>query len=60
MDLNRPILRTTGLSLCVSAAEYWAPAWTRSSLIEKVNIKLRKTMRIISGCLKSTPVPLST
>ena len=56
LGAQQAILRTKALGLCYSAVEYCAPVWTRSSHIEKVNIKLRETIRIISGCLKSTHI----
>ena len=49
------MLRTTAVALCYSAAEYCAPAWARSKNAKLVDTKLRETMRITSGCLKSTP-----
>ena len=52
---SQTVLRTTAVALCYSAAEYCAPAWTRSQHTRVVDTKLRETMRITSGCLKSTP-----
>lgn len=49
-------VRTSALTLCYSAAEYAAPVWARSCHAKKVDIALNETSRIISGCLKSTPV----
>ena len=52
---SQSVLRTTAVALCYSAAEYCAPAWVRSKNAKLVDTKLRETMRITSGCLKSTP-----
>ena len=52
---KQSVLRTSGLALCYSAAEYAAPVWSRSSYTHQIDTKLRDTMRTISGCLKSTP-----
>ena len=52
---KQSVLRTSGLALCYSAAEYAAPVWSRSSHTHQIDTKLRDTMRTISGCLKSTP-----
>src|SRR6195952_2869994 len=48
-------LRTAGVSLVYSAAEYCCPVWLGSSHTKKVDVELNTTMRIISGTLKSTP-----
>ena len=52
---SQTVLRTTATALCYSAAEYCAPAWTRSPHTRLVDTQLNETMRITSGCLKSTP-----
>ena len=52
---KQSVLRTSGLALCYSAAEYAAPVWSRISHTHQIDTKLRDTMRTISGCLKSTP-----
>ena len=36
-------------------AEYCAPVWSRSAHTNLVDVKLRDSMRTITGCLKSTP-----
>jgi len=33
-----------------------APVWTRSAHTSLVDVKLRESMRIVTGCLKPTPV----
>ena len=53
---SQTVLKTTATALCYSAAEYCAPAWARSPHSRLVDTKLRETMRITSGCLKSTPI----
>ncbi|KAI5734992.1 hypothetical protein M8J77_012906 [Diaphorina citri] len=50
------VLRTSALALSVSAAEYAAPVWERSAHAKLVDIAINDTARIISGCLKPTPV----
>ena len=50
-------LRQTALALCYSTAEYCAPVWTRSCHAHKVDPELNKSCRIITGTLKSTPLP---
>ena len=50
-------LRQTALALCYSTAEYCAPVWTRSCHAHNVDPELNKSCRIITGTLKSTPLP---
>ena len=52
---HQPLLRTSTLALCYSAAEYCSPVWSRSTHTNLVDVKLRDSMRTITGCLKSTP-----
>ena len=40
------------------AAEYCAPVWSRSAHTSRVDVQLNSTMRLISGTLRSTPLPL--
>ena len=49
-------LRTSALALAYSAAEYCAPVWCRSSHAAQVDVPLNDAMRLISGCLRSTPL----
>jgi len=49
-------IRTTGLALCFSAGEYTSPVWNQSKHSKHVNIALNGTCRIITGCLKPTPL----
>ena len=44
-------------ALCYSAAEYCAPVWSRSAHTSQVDVQLNSTMRLISGTLRSTPLP---
>ncbi|KAL4153463.1 hypothetical protein QTP88_001296 [Uroleucon formosanum] len=48
------ILRTSALALVYSTAEYCAPVWQRSVHTSKVDVELNNTMRIISGCVRTT------
>ncbi len=50
-------LKTTALALCYSAAEYCAPVWSRSYHTRIVDVQLNTSMRIITGTLRSTPLP---
>ena len=50
-------LRSSALALCYSAAEYCAPVWLRSAHTCQVDVQLNSTMRLISGTLRSTPLP---
>ena len=50
-------LRTSALALCYSTAEYCAPVWARSTHTKLVDVKLHETMRLISGTLRSSPLP---
>jgi len=50
-------LRSSALALCYSAAEYCAPVWSRSAYISQIDVQLNSTTRLISGTLRSTPLP---
>ena len=52
---SQTLLRTSAIALCYSVAEYCSPVWMRSSHTKLVDVKLRESMRTITGCLKSTP-----
>ena len=52
------MLRTTGLALCYSAGEYACPVWSRSVHAGQVDVALNETCRIITGCLKPTPLQM--
>jgi len=41
----------------VSAAEYCTPVWSRSAHTSPVDVQLNSTMCLISGTLRSTPLP---
>ena len=49
-------LRSTALALCYSAAEYACPVWERSTHAKKIDPALNATCRLITGCLRPTPV----
>lgn len=49
-------IRTSAMALCYSAAEYACPVWYNSAHAKQVDIALNDTCRIITGCLKPTPV----
>jgi len=50
-------LRSSALALCCSPAEYCAPVWSRSAHTSRVDVQLNSTMHLISGTLRSTPLP---
>ena len=50
-------LRSSALALCYSAAEYCARVWSRSAHTSRVDVQLNSSMRLISGTLRSTPLP---
>lgn len=50
------VLRTSALALCMSAAEYASPVWSASSHTKQIDIAINETIRILSGCMKPTPV----
>ena len=49
-------LRSTALALSFSAAEYACPVWERSAHAKKIDPTLNSACRLITGCLKPTPV----
>ena len=49
-------LRISTQALVYSAAEYCAPVWCRSSHMKGLDTALNSAMRIVSGCLRPTPV----
>ena len=49
-------VRTTALALCFSTAEYACSSWGRSRHTGHVDIALNDTYRIITSCLKATPI----
>ena len=53
-------LWSSALVLCYPAAEYChycAPVWSLSAHTSRVDVQLNSTMRLISGTLRSTPLP---
>lgn len=54
---NPQTLKTTAMALCYSTAEYCAPVWARSCHATTVDPELNRACRIITGNLKSTPLP---
>ena len=49
-------LRLSTQALVFSTAEYCAPVWSRSPHAKKVDVDINNALRIITGCLKPTPV----
>lgn len=52
---NAATNRTTALSLVYSSAEYCSAVWLNSTHTSAVDTQLNHTMRLFTGCLKSTP-----
>ncbi|KAJ8371111.1 hypothetical protein SKAU_G00111390 [Synaphobranchus kaupii] len=52
-----PTIRATALALCFSTAEYACSSWSRTHHTKLVDTALNDTCRIITGCIKTTPVP---
>lgn len=50
------ILKTSALALCHAAGEYACPVWYKSAHAKQVDVALNETSRIITGCLKPTPL----
>ena len=50
-------VRTTALALCFSTAEFACSSWNRPRHAGHVDIALNDAYRIITGCLKATPIP---
>ncbi|CAM4347724.1 unnamed protein product [Leuciscus chuanchicus] len=50
-----PTIRATALALCFPTAEY--ACWSRSHHTKLIDTALNDTCHIITGCIKTTPVP---
>jgi len=50
-------LWSSALALCCSAAEYYAPVFSRSAHTCQVDVQLNSTVRLVSGTFHSTPLP---
>ncbi|KAK9687439.1 hypothetical protein QE152_g36274 [Popillia japonica] len=49
-------LRSSALAVCVSTVEYAAPVWIASAHAKHVDVAINETARIVTSCLKPTPV----
>ena len=49
-------LRISTQALVFPAAEYYAPVWSRSPYVKKVDVAINSSLRTFSGCLKPTHV----
>jgi len=56
-DASANTLRSSALALCYSAAEYCAPVWSLSAHTSQVDVQLNSTLCLISGTLRSAPLP---
>ena len=54
---NANTLRSSALALCYSVAEYCCPVWQRSKHVSLVDAQLHSSMHLISGTVRSTPLP---
>ncbi|CAJ1061372.1 Hypp2004 [Xyrichtys novacula] len=54
---DTPTIRATAIVLCISTAEYACSSWSRSRHTKLVDTALNDACRIITGCVKSTPIP---
>ena len=48
-------LRLSSLALVYSTAEYCSAIWDQSTHVRKLDTKLNSAMRIVTGCVESTP-----
>ena len=53
---NASTIRTAALSLVFSTGEFCAPVWSNSSNASKIDPILNEACRVITGCLKPTPL----
>ena len=56
---NAKTLRTPALVIVYSSVQYATQVWSRSSHNKKLDVSLNDTMRIITGCVKPTPIRVS-
>jgi len=56
---NANTLRSSALALCYFVAEYCCPVWQRSTHVSLVDAQLHSFVRLISGTIRSTPLPWS-
>lgn len=49
-------LRTSSMTICLSADEYAAPVWQNLTHTDQVDVSINEMMRIITRCLKPTPL----
>jgi len=56
-NANAITLQSSALALCYSAADYCTLVWSHSSHTSQVDVQLNSTMRLITGTLRSTPLP---
>ncbi|CAG7722238.1 unnamed protein product [Allacma fusca] len=50
------VMRASALALCYSVGEYACPVWSRSAHASKVDIPLNEACRLVTGCLRPTPL----
>ena len=49
------VLRTSTIALAYAPAEYCVPTWCRSTHAHIMDVPLNEAMRVITGCIRSTP-----
>ena len=53
-------LRTSTTALVFAPVEYYAPVWCQSTNTKTLDVFLNEAMRIVSGCIRSTPLNFLT
>ena len=51
-------LRTSKFALFCPVAEYCCPIWSQSYHCQNVDVSLNEYLRLVSGCIKSTPTAM--
>jgi len=54
---NAHTLRISALSLCFSAGEFASLVWSTSVHTKQIDTILNESCRLVTGCLKNTPLP---
>ena len=53
-------LRTFATALVYAPAEYCSPVWCQSTHTKTLDVPLNESMRIVSGCIRFTPLNFNT
>ena len=49
------VLQTSTTPLAIARAEYCSPVWCRSAHTHRLDATLNNSLRLVSGCIRSTP-----